>query len=248
MHHQPLLASPLLLRSQPTRRVPTPHSHSQQLRTRILHRTGLINPIRRRDIIVRKRIAQAIQIRRMHDPRVVIRDGVLIILAGRGGGRDGVDEEGGAIERGAEAGDEGAEFDVGARDGEGARGAAEDVGGGGLGEGEAGAEVEEGGGGVDVAGDGAPGGLGVDGELLGGVLGPDLVDVGLVVVCEEGGVEGDAVVGAQGAEVAAGGVGDDEGRPACAVGGGLRSESVADGVEAVGGGAGDGLGCVGGVG
>ena len=141
----------------------------------------------------------------------MIGDGVPIVLARGGGGRDGVDEEGGAVERGAEAGDEGAEFDVPADDGEGAGGAAEDVGGGGLGEGEAGAEVEEGGGGVDVAADGAPGGLGVDGELLGGVLGPDLVDVGLVVVVEEGGVEGDAVVGAQGAEVAAGWVGDNEG-------------------------------------
>ena len=133
----------------------------------------------------------------------MIRDCVSIILARRRSGRDGVNEEGGAIERGAEAGDEGAEFDVRARDGEGAGGAAEDVGGGGLGEGEVGAEIQEGGGRVDVAWDGAPGGLGVDGELLGGVLGPDLVDVGLVVVCEKGGVEGDAVVGAQGAEVAA---------------------------------------------
>ena len=81
----------------------------------------------------------------------MIRDGVPIILARRRGGRDGVDEEGGAVERGAEAGDEGAEFDVRADDGEGAGGAAEDVGGGGLGKGEAEAEVEEGGGGVDVA-------------------------------------------------------------------------------------------------
>ena len=184
----------------------------------------------------------------MHDPRIMIRDRILIILARLCGRGDGVNQESGAIERGAEAGDEGAEFDVGACDGEGPRGAAEDVGGGGPCEGEALAEVEEGGGGVDVAGDGAPGGLGVDGEVLGGVLGPDLVDVGLVVVVEEGGVEGDAVVGAQGAEVAAGWVGDDEGGPACAVGGALRSESVADGVEAVGGGAGDVLGCVGGVG
>ena len=139
----------------------------------------------------------------MHDPRVVIRDDVPIILARRRGGHDRVDEEGGAVERGAEAGDEGAEFDVRADDGEGAGGAAEDVGGGGLGKGEAEAEVEEGGGGVDVAWDGAPGCLGVDGELLGGGFRPDLVDVGLVVVVEEGGVEGDAVVRTQGAEVAA---------------------------------------------
>ena len=42
-------------------------------------------------------------------------------------------------------------------------------------------------------------------------MGPDLVDVGLVVILEEGGVQRDAVVGAQGAEVAAGRVADDEG-------------------------------------
>ena len=45
-----------------------------------------------------------------------------------------------------------------------------------------------------MAGYGAPGCLGVDGKLLVGVVGPDLVDVVLVVVVEEGGVEGDAVV------------------------------------------------------
>ena len=87
----------------------------------------------------------------MHDPRVVIRNGIPIILARRRSGRDGVNEERGAVERGAEAGDEGAEFDVRARDGEGPGGAAEDIGGGGFGEGEAGPEVEEGGAGVDVA-------------------------------------------------------------------------------------------------
>ena len=42
----------------------------------------------------------------------MIRYGVPIILARRRGGRDGVDEEGGAVERGAEAGAEGAEFDI----------------------------------------------------------------------------------------------------------------------------------------
>ena len=99
----------------------------------------------------------------MHDPCVVVRDGILIVLARVRGRLDGVDEQSGAVEGGAEAGDEGAEFDV-AADGEGARGAAEDVGGGGLGEGEGGAEGEEGGGWVYAAGDGAPGCLGVDGE------------------------------------------------------------------------------------
>lgn len=70
----------------------------------------------------------------MHDARVVVRGRVLIVLARRSCGLDGVDEQSGAVESGAEAGDEGAEFDVGA-DGEGTGGAAEDVGGGGLGEG-----------------------------------------------------------------------------------------------------------------
>lgn len=128
------LSNPLLLRRQPATRVPTTNSHRQQLRTRILHRTGLVHTISRGDIIVRERISDAVQISSMHDSRVVVRDGVLIVLAGRGGGLDGVDEEGGAVEGGAEAGDESAELDVGA-DGEGPRGAAEDVGGGGLGEG-----------------------------------------------------------------------------------------------------------------
>ena len=65
-----------------------------------------------------------------------------------------------------------------------------------MGEGEVGAEGEEGGGGVYLAGDGAPGCLGVDGEGGGGVLGPGLGYVGLEVVGEEGGVEDEAVVGA----------------------------------------------------
>ena len=73
----------------------------------------------------------------MHDPRIVVRNRVLVVLARRRGRHDGVDEQSGAVEGGAEAGDEGALFDaVGTgADGEGAGGAAEDVGGGGLGEG-----------------------------------------------------------------------------------------------------------------
>ena len=124
----------------------------------------------------------------------MIRDRILIVLARRTARHDGFDQQRGAVESGAEAGDEGASFDVGI-EGEGTGGAAEYVGGGGFGEGQAAAEVEERGR-VDLAGYGAPGCLGVDGELLGGVLGPDLVDVILVVIAEEGGVEGDAVVGA----------------------------------------------------
>lgn len=125
----------------------------------------------------------------------MIRNRILIVLARRTARHDGFGQQRGAVESGAEASDEGASFDVGI-EGEGTGGATEDVGGGRFGEGEAAAEVEEGGGRVDVAGYGAPGCLGVDGELLGGVLGPDLVDIVLVVAAEEGGVEGDAIVGA----------------------------------------------------
>lgn len=90
--------------------------------------------------------------------------------------------------------------------------------------------------------------MGVDGELRGRVLRPDLVDVGLVVAFEEGGVEDDAVVGAQGAQVAARGVGHNERGPARAVGGALSRQARADGIEACGCHAGDVLRCVGGVG
>lgn len=70
----------------------------------------------------------------MHNPRIVVRDRILVVLAGRRSRLDGVDQQSGAIEGGAEAGDQGAQFDVGTDD-EGTCGAAEDVGGGGLGEG-----------------------------------------------------------------------------------------------------------------
>lgn len=184
----------------------------------------------------------------MHDARVVVRDRIAVVEARGGGGLDGVDEEGGAVEGGGEAGGEVAEFDVGGG-GKGPRGAAEDVGGGGRGEGEAVAEGEEGRGRGDLARDGAPGCLGVDGEGLGRVAGPDLGDVGLVVGFEEGGGEDDAVVGAEGAQVAAARrVGHDERGPACAVGGGLGGQGLAYGVEAGGGHAGDVLRRVGGVG
>ena len=83
---------------------------------------------------------------------------------------------------------------------------------------------------------------------MGGVAGPNLVDVVLVVAVKERGVEDDAVVGAQSAQIAAGGLWDDEGGPACAVGGGLGPQALADGVESVGCHARDMLRCVGGVG
>ena len=90
----------------------------------------------------------------MYDSRVVIRDRILIILARRSGRLDGIDEKGGTVESGAEAGDQGAQFYIGANS-EGTCGAAEDVGSGGLGEGQTIAEVQEGGR-VNLAGDSTP--------------------------------------------------------------------------------------------
>lgn len=40
----------------------------------------------------------------MHNTRIMVRDGILIVLAWTGAGLDGVDEEGGAVEGGGEAG------------------------------------------------------------------------------------------------------------------------------------------------
>ena len=169
----------------------------------------------------------------MHDPRIVVRSRIPVVLIRGASRHDGVDQQSGAVEGGAEASDEGALFDIGA-EGERAGGAAEDVGGGGLGEGQTVAEIEEGGRSVDSAGYSAPGCLGVDGELLGGVAGPNSVDVVLVVAVKERGVEDDAVVGAQSAQIAAGGLWDDEEGPACAIGGGLGPQALADGVKSVG--------------
>ena len=76
--------------------------------------------------------------------------------------------------------------------------------------------------------------MSVDGELLGGVAGPDLVDIFLVVIVEEGGIEGDAVIRAESAEVTAGRVADDERGPVSVVGSGLSGQTLADSVEAVG--------------
>lgn len=175
----------------------------------------------------------------------MIRDRVGIILRRPRARGHVLHEQGAPVERGGEPRDQGATLDVGAG-GEGARAAAEDVGGGGLGEVEPGAEGEEGVG--YAARDGGPLGLGVDGEGGAGVLGPDAVDVGLVVGLEEGAVQGYAVVGGEGAEVAAAGGGDDEGGPAGVVGGLLGGEGGADLVEAGRAHACYGLGGAGGVG
>ena len=74
---------------------------------------------------------------------------VLVVLARRTARHDGFDQQSGAVESGAEAGDQSPPFDVGV-EGERTGRTAEDVGGGGFGEGQAAAEVKEGGG-VDAA-------------------------------------------------------------------------------------------------
>ncbi len=185
-----------------------------------------------------------VKISRMHDPRVMICDGVLVVIIIRIR-LQGIAQQSTAVKRCAQPSRDGAHFDIGAED-KGAGAAAEDVGGGGFGEGAAGAGEGQ----LVVlgrAGDGAPLGLGVNGEGLGGVFGVDLVDVGLVVAGEEAVVEDDAVVWAQGAEsVAVGAL--DQLAPPGAVLSGLGTQPVADGLEAVGGHARDVLRGAGGVG
>lgn len=84
-----------------------------------------------------------------------------------------------------------------------------------------------------LAGDGAPLSLGIDSEGLAGIFVPDLLDVGLVVVCEEALVEDDTVVGAQSADGLARGIAYDQRRPAGVVGGALGRKARANGSETV---------------
>lgn len=124
----------------------------------------------------------------------MIRNPIPIILIRRRARLHIINQQRGTIERGADASCQGAHFcRVGGADGEGTRGAGEDVAGCGTGKGADAGEGEEGVG-VDAAGDGRPLGLGVDGKGLGGVTGPYGGDVGFVVIGEEGGIEDYAVV------------------------------------------------------
>lgn len=176
----------------------------------------------------------------MHNAGVMIRDPI-IVIRGRII-RDGmILQESGAIEGGAQSRDQRAP----GRRAEllkGPRAAAEDVRGGGFGEAVPVGEIEGALG--DAAGGDAPaGGLGVDEESVGGVFGVDGGDVGLVVAGEEVAVDDDAEVGAESAEGSVRvGLSDDETAPACAVEVVLVLQFGADGVEAVGGYAGD-FGC-----
>ena len=103
----PLLAQSPLLRSQPARSVPASNRDGQQARIRILHRSCLVRTVGRRHVVVRKRVTESVQIGGVHDARVVVRDRVLIVLARRSGRLDGVDQQGGTVKGGAEAGDQG---------------------------------------------------------------------------------------------------------------------------------------------
>jgi len=85
-----------------------------------------------------------------------------------------------------------------------------------------------------LASDGSPLSLGVDGEGLVPVVVPDLIDVGLVVVCEEIAVENDTIVGAQSTNVSTRGITYDQRGPAGVVGGVLGLKTSTDSVETVG--------------
>lgn len=153
----------------------------------------------------------------MHNPRIMVRDPVLIVIIVRVR-LQRIAQQRAAVKRRAQPRRNRAHFDVRAEH-KGARAAAEDVGGRGLAERAARAGEFEG---VVLhgAGHGAPLGLGVDGEGLAGVFGVDLVDVGLVVAVEEAVVEHDAGVRAEGAQGAAVGA-LDQLAPSSAVVGGL---------------------------
>ena len=206
------------------------HSDSPQLRRAIGNRTTLVRASARHNIIVRERVSLVVKVAGVHDARVMVRRRVGVVLRhGLSVRLAGVEEQRGAVERGADAGRDGVE--LGGRDaGEGARAVAEDV----LrrrlvvGAHAAEAELVVG----HLAGDGAPLRLRVDAEVGARILGPDLVDVVGPVVLEEGAVSGDAAVGAQSAEVRAT-VRHDQLAPACTVFGVLSLQVAADEVQPV---------------
>ncbi len=167
------------------------NSNRKQHGRPIKHRARLIRAPKRRHVVIRKRIPPMVKIDIMHDPRIMVRDPLLVVVVIRIR-LQRIAQQRAAVERRGEPRRDGTHFDVRAEN-KGARAAAEDVGGGGFSKGAARAGEREG---VvlDGAGHGAPLGLGVDREGLVGVFGVDLVDVGLVVAVEEAIVEHDGVV------------------------------------------------------
>ncbi len=167
------------------------NSNRKQHGRPIKHRARLIRAPKRRHVVIGKRIAPMVKIDIMHDPRIMVRDPLLVVVVVRIR-LQRIAQQRAAVERRGEPRRDGAHFDVRAED-KGARAAAEDVGGGGFSKGAARAGEREG---VVLDGTGhrAPLGLSVDGEGLVGVFGVDLVDVGLVVAVEEAIVEHDGVV------------------------------------------------------
>ena len=178
----------------------------------------------------------------MDDARIVIGDGVLVVAGGHLGRGDVFGKEGGAIEGGGEPGDEGALLDRAGR-GERPRGAGEDVPGRGFAEGQAravrgvGAKVQLSRP-IDRAVHRAPLRLRVHAQRLRGVAREDCVYVRGVVVREQIAVARDAVAGAQGSEVVACRIFDDQVAPAGVIGALLCGKAGTHDVEAVGGKAG----------
>ena len=163
----------------------------------------------------------------MHDPGVMIRDTVLIVIIrvirlGR------IRQQGTPIKRRGQPRRDSAHLDIRAKD-KGPGAAAEDICGRGLAKGAAAigeSELAV----LDGTLDNAPLGLGVDGEGLVGILGPNLVDIGLVVPLEEVVVENDGVVWGEGAKGLAI-VALYQISPRRAVSGGLGAKSVTDRLE-----------------
>ena len=185
-----------------------------------------------------------VQVDAVYDPRVVVRDAVLVVIV-VGVWLQGIRQQRAAVEGCAESGGDGALFDVGSKD-KWARAAAENVGCGWLSERSTVAgKIER------VVGDSpldnTPLGLGVHREGLAGVLGIDLINIGLEVAVEEVVVEHDAVVRAESSQVLPV-VALDELVPACAIVRVLGIQGIAYSLQAVSRHAGDVLRCAGGVG
>jgi len=84
--------------------IATPNRNQKVRRIPTTYEPTLIHASIRGNIIIRKAIAPAIQIRRMHDPCIVVRDAVRIIRAHNFVVRlNGVDEQRAAVERCVEA-------------------------------------------------------------------------------------------------------------------------------------------------
>lgn len=105
--------------------IPSSDGDGEQLWIAGVDLAALIGAAGRLDVVVRKCVALAVKVDRVHDARVVVGDGVLVVQV-LGGGEGVGHEQGGAVEGGRDARDDGVPLRVGAR-GERARRAREDV-------------------------------------------------------------------------------------------------------------------------